>query len=450
MIMAQDAIASDYTKEIQNPDGSISIVPDMDKYEADKISTIQSTLSSNPQLDELTGMYSDYHDSKVLYESEKLEQDAQDKLFEDELRNAGIDLVAGQEIEVDGKIYNISPDDMIDFAMVRAYHGILFSRMWSANAREKFKMHEKAEERLKAKYPSNIYKGIVGRVKTKMADQTPNFNINKESEPLLFDLHKLERQMEDADFSSAIENRKQRILNRYGKDPNRTYAIFGEEPKYNEGIRRKLQEQASAYRGVDGKSVNLSETFEDFANFLNEESDNKKLDIVLRTATDETGEKSAFVHNSKGEGMFISWDQALELRKDLVDKYAPDRVKNIETIMNANNGSTSTGDPRSTATYRNGGGHFKNFNIDGMRGSKNLFVEINLVKKGSQIIPYLYFKQTLADGNEHDGVVRMPSVSNLGTALEMIKDPALINPASVALMIANKGLGATPEQPEEN
>jgi len=446
-VIEQEAIKQGYITTQQTPNGEIEVA-DIQRFTTEKISEVESTLSSNPNLSELETLYDDYDQKKKYFQSEKAEMDAQTKLFEDELKAVGVDVQEGELFTHNNKDYYFTPDDLIDFAMWRENRGLLVQSWFSDDAEEKMKLADKAKERLLQKYPKDVVDRVGNMMKEKTANRTPNYGILDAEEGLQTKLWTLEKQMRDADFTDAITNRKQRIINRYGKDPNKTFTIFSEDNKFNEAQRRRLQQISAAYYGTEDDPLNDSDSFEEFTSLLADQDNADKLDLVLDMATGIDGEKVAYVRNIKGDkGMYLKWEDALMLKPDLKDQFAPEKVNQIQTFMRSNNGSTSQGDPQEVSTYKNGGGYFNNFNFPGMRGSKSVFVQGNLVQdRGTgKIIPYLYYNQ-VTPGGEYQGVIKLQSVDNIGTALNLFNDPSVINPISVSQMMFERGLGPQEEE----
>jgi hypothetical protein len=413
---------------------------DIDKYKADKLTQISGMAGVADPNSTLAKMYADYHPKKVYYEYEKAEMDAQTKLWEDELKAVGVNITQPEVINVGGEDYTIEPDDILDFAAWRENRGLGISQYFSDDAEEKYNLSKRAEARLRKKYPKEVVDKVGSMMIQRQTEEVMDYSTLTPKPGLQTKLWELEAQIREADMGGIREKREERAKARLGVDPNQTFSVFGGNTEFNEGQRRKIQKQISAYVGTGGDPQNLADKdkFEKLIKSLGDEENFKALDLNMTMSTDANGEKRAYLHNIKNDaGAYISWKDAVELRPDLATKFAPEDVKRVNTIMRSNNGTTSKGDPAAVSTYVNGGAHFQNFQFPGMVGSESLFVQGNLEEDPTtgMITPYLYIKQHTPDGNNYHDVFRMNAVPNVETALKLFKDPTTINPIRVTQMI---------------
>lgn len=456
-IVATKAMEEGYTTEVQNADGSISVVPNIAAYQNEKANKIKNIIEKEPDKKQLTKLYSEYYTAERDYVEEKAVIDEQYAKYDAEMKKAGIVSQEEARVEFDGQEFVLSPDNLLDFAIVRdSGNKITFT----AEGIEKKRAAKRAESRLKAKFPAELVRNIINVPRSGVSGLGVSTQLPSGLRPgttglaggtvvsgiaALFGpdnsyidkINLLGDQLEDVDFTDAVASRYEDIKKRYGIDPNMTFKLFGEETKVNKGQARKVKEIAASFRGTSGDYLNLSETFDEFVKNLDASENPEELNLNLFTTTNELGEKAGYIDLDGKTGMYINWKQVLKLRPDLKNSFMSAPVNNLTSYMNEHGGSTSKGNPREASTYRNGGGYFKAFSFPGMVGNSEVSVQANLVNNSSGgVDPYIYYLILDPENpkNVKEGVVKLDPFPDVNTALKVFNDPTAINPKKIRAM----------------
>jgi hypothetical protein len=403
------------------------------KYKTDKLKVIKEQINSG-----IIGDNGDWARHRHVEREMKIISDLDKKIdsyFNDAIKDmdlSGIDL--GQlEIEKrDGTTTQLTSEDILDLALSEAFDRVYLFK--DDEKREKQRIGKQATERLMRKYSPEMVAILQGK----------RTNERQGSGPLLYqyikdEVNRVKAHLKESPaFVDAIQEKEQLIDNYYMIDPNLNYTIFDGKAETDRRILNQVKLLVSTYKGIHGDPQNASDTFEEFANEVKDDSKADDLNINAHVVMGEDGKPVAHLVTGKGNTMIVPVKDLERFNINIGKDLGTSESKKIMEYLSTNP-TTSLTSPYEPSTYINGDYIYDNNDFQHLRGYRDFDVKVNFVRDldGYKPVIYVGFKNEETNAMHHM-IFDKPGYSDMESVLLNLQ--TFLTPASIKaqLLIMNK------------
>lgn len=348
-----------------------------------------------------------------------------------------------QTIQVNGKQYNLSKDDIYDMAVYLKGNLSSFGTLTndegansaakSAEARLAARGNgELIDDLLSSKILNRAYRG--GPLTFAVSAAKGLFGLKEAWKGLrhpgdtddpygqvgkVFDL------IDNDQYTGAIKGKAAIIKNAYGMKPNLKVGLMTGDAETDRQTLYNISRWAGEYGTKAGEKLNVSPDFEGFRSGLNE--DPSKNTFSAQTIIDQNGmpQIEVVLYDPKDKkrlgGMTIQPDEAAKINLNVNNLYEPKSISILRNKINFNDGKTSAGNPSDKTTYTQGDVYFDDGDFNNLRNS-GFSAKGNIVYSNGMYYPFVYVQ----DGNGSK-VRQLPGDPDLQVCVSRIKglDPTL-------------------------
>lgn len=350
-----------------------------------------------------------------------------------------------QVINYEGKIFELSRQDMSDIAQFAYGRGSAFGFLANDNARTE---SNNALKRLKARGLEDLAKHIVDSMRLSGGQIIKNpltaagSVIRRVFSPtesiaagmgfglvpqLVNQVVNLTDVMDESGYSQRLAKRAEIIKKTYGIKPNLNLTLMGEDAETNQNTLYNIKALAGAYKS--GQSQNYSGDFSEFSASLSDDPKKNNLQAQIIKDANNNPMVEIVSYGSDGErvgGMTIQPDEALNtFGIDINSLYEPSEVSVLRNKINFNGGRTSAGDPMKKETYIQGDVYYEKNDFPSMMKS-DADIKGNIVYSNGAYFPIVYISGNIKDnqGNilKKDQVRMLPGDRSLQGAINKMRD----------------------------